>query len=529
MELRKKKELAVGTLCICVVLLFVGFGNVFSKHQPEKFHPTPQLAVPKKESTIEQVPTFPEPTLQTKETQLSEVLPTIQLQPEPVPSPAPQVTYLVKQGDLVGALAKRFSVSVSDILKENDLKDAKSLRAGKTIRIPAPILLQKEEEKEQSSQAPEGETYLVKAGDIPATLAKRFGVSVEAILKTNNLKSPAHLRAGKSIVIPQSSNGSSNIATLPNTSSEQWPVGKFEGSKEEVASEENKPSEVATVSEQKMELLPLLPDPVKVDLGGETKDTQVEEAKIDSTPQVVEEQPVVEKTATEEVATVEKSAAVPTLMDLDSPKEEVSQVTVKEPVKEEVKEALVTKTEPEVVVTKEESAAPPLEVASHLTPSVGVETNEAKSAVMPVTPLPAETASVAVDSVPIDDEKAAAKKHFDLGTSYLQQNLPQEATKAFRTAIALYPEYAEAFYNLGTIAASKKKLDKALVYLEQAVVLKPDYTEALYNLGYVYYQQGDKENATAVFKKFTEVAKDIPAEKDRVANVQKVLNKWGAK
>lgn len=46
--------------------------------------------------------------------------------------------YLVKAGDTLTSIAKRFGVSVKDILKVNpDIKDANKIMAGEVIRMPA--------------------------------------------------------------------------------------------------------------------------------------------------------------------------------------------------------------------------------------------------------------------------------------------------------------------------------------------------------------------------------------------------------
>ena len=48
-------------------------------------------------------------------------------------------------------------------------------------------------------------TYKMEAGDTLLALASRFGSSVEAIMKRNNLSSPTELKIGQEIVIPTNS------------------------------------------------------------------------------------------------------------------------------------------------------------------------------------------------------------------------------------------------------------------------------------------------------------------------------------
>ncbi len=51
----------------------------------------------------------------------------------------------------------------------------------------------------------EGNVYLVAPGDTLSTIARRFGVTVEAIARANNIADVATLRVGQSLIIPQAS------------------------------------------------------------------------------------------------------------------------------------------------------------------------------------------------------------------------------------------------------------------------------------------------------------------------------------
>lgn len=47
-----------------------------------------------------------------------------------------QRTYKVKKNDVLGKIARQHNVTVSAIMKENNLKNANSLRIGQVLRIP---------------------------------------------------------------------------------------------------------------------------------------------------------------------------------------------------------------------------------------------------------------------------------------------------------------------------------------------------------------------------------------------------------
>ena len=65
-----------------------------------------------------------------------------------------------------------------------------------------------------------------------------------------------------------------------------------------------------------------------------------------------------------------------------------------------------------------------------------------------------------------------------------------EAAAAYHRILALRPDIAEVYNDLGIILAQQGKLDLALARFEQAVALRPDYAEAHYNLGNILMQQG---------------------------------------
>ena len=59
----------------------------------------------------------------------------------------------------------------------------------------------------------------------------------------------------------------------------------------------------------------------------------------------------------------------------------------------------------------------------------------------------------------------------------------EEAIEAYKKAIALKPDYAKAYYNMGVTLKDQGKLDEAIEANKKATTLKPDYAEAYYNMG----------------------------------------------
>jgi predicted O-linked N-acetylglucosamine transferase (SPINDLY family) len=75
-----------------------------------------------------------------------------------------------------------------------------------------------------------------------------------------------------------------------------------------------------------------------------------------------------------------------------------------------------------------------------------------------------------------------------------------EAMVAYRQAIRLKPDYAEAYSNLGKASKDLGQLDEAIAFYRQAIRLKPDLAEAHNNLGNALEGKGQLEEAIAAHR-----------------------------
>lgn len=88
--------------------------------------------------------------------------------------------YTVKKGDSLYSIARRYETTVNDIMKLNNLTNV-NLSIGQTLRIP--------ESGESVSTLPNYTNYTVQKGDNLYSIAKKFNISVNEIVKDNNLNS----------------------------------------------------------------------------------------------------------------------------------------------------------------------------------------------------------------------------------------------------------------------------------------------------------------------------------------------------
>ena len=68
---------------------------------------------------------------------------------------------------------------------------------------------------------------------------------------------------------------------------------------------------------------------------------------------------------------------------------------------------------------------------------------------------------------------------------FYDQGKLDQAMAAYRQAIQIKPDYAEAYYNLGNTLKKQCKLDEARAAYCKVILIKPDYADAYCNLGTV--------------------------------------------
>ena len=104
------------------------------------------------------------------------------------------VKYMVEPGETVYGISTHYKVQVSELLEINpDLE--KGLKVGQIINIPYnPELMQVAKKEEKAS---DDIVYKVQPGDTYYGIAKKFGISVEELMKMNNIE----LKAGQELLV----------------------------------------------------------------------------------------------------------------------------------------------------------------------------------------------------------------------------------------------------------------------------------------------------------------------------------------
>lgn len=116
------------------------------------------------------------------------------------------INYIVQKGDTLYSIAKKFSVSDNDIIKDNNLKN-NNLSIGQNLKIKTDNSSGIVEECYGEEYEPPSNTntfnYTVIKGDSLYKIANRFNTSVNEIINLNNLKNN-NLNIGQILKIPGS-------------------------------------------------------------------------------------------------------------------------------------------------------------------------------------------------------------------------------------------------------------------------------------------------------------------------------------
>jgi LysM repeat protein len=124
------------------------------------------------------------------------------------PSPgANYVTYVVKRGDTLAAIAWRYGVTVSAIVQANGLQNPNFIWVGQRLFIPATA----------APQPSQPIVHIVQRGETLAAIAWRYGVTVWSIAAANGLSNPNFIYTGQRLIIPGTQSPKPKPTSAPGT------------------------------------------------------------------------------------------------------------------------------------------------------------------------------------------------------------------------------------------------------------------------------------------------------------------------
>lgn len=127
-------------------------------------------------------------------------------------------TYTVKAGDGLASIARKVGVRLADLLAANQLTISSTIHPGQVLALPAGGN-SSPSQPNPTSQPPSttGTTpYTVKAGDSLFVIARRNGVTLNALLSANSFTVASTILPGQVIRIPASTTNAVTPAGSPN-------------------------------------------------------------------------------------------------------------------------------------------------------------------------------------------------------------------------------------------------------------------------------------------------------------------------
>jgi len=154
-------------------------------------------------------------------------------------------SYTIKRGDTLSHIAQWLKITMGEIRELNPgLKDASRIREGQVLKLPGYVNLNapkprkvsrpkpavKAADKPAAGAAPAAASagaaggYVVVSGDYPGKIAKKFGVTVDDLMKANKITDPKKLRIGQKLVIPGAPAAPAPAPTMPLVPVEPAPI-----------------------------------------------------------------------------------------------------------------------------------------------------------------------------------------------------------------------------------------------------------------------------------------------------------------
>jgi LysM repeat protein len=112
------------------------------------------------------------------------------------------LTHVVRRGETVSGIAKRYGVSADLLMSSNRVARARSLQVGTTLYVPVsgtriPETMLREPEPTNSRPL----THIVRRGETLSGIASRYGVTQASLRSANNLSSIGSIRAGQKLTV----------------------------------------------------------------------------------------------------------------------------------------------------------------------------------------------------------------------------------------------------------------------------------------------------------------------------------------
>ena len=140
-------------------------------------------------------------------------------------------TYRVRRGDTPSTIARRFGVSVSSLMRANNIRNPRKLRIGQRLNIPGTVATASTSGSSGSTVAvtpvvsrDDAVKYKVQRNDTLGIIAERFHTNVATIQTLNKMGRSTRIYLGQSILVPKQNSQVGESASNQTAESTSKPV-----------------------------------------------------------------------------------------------------------------------------------------------------------------------------------------------------------------------------------------------------------------------------------------------------------------
>jgi tetratricopeptide (TPR) repeat protein len=112
----------------------------------------------------------------------------------------------------------------------------------------------------------------------------------------------------------------------------------------------------------------------------------------------------------------------------------------------------------------------------------------------------------------------------NMGNTLQERGKLEEAIEAYNKALTINPDYVDAYYNMGIALQKQSKPEEAIAAYNKALAIKPDYADAYYIMGIALQDQYKLEEAIEAFGKALAIKPDYA---DAYYNMGAILHEQG--
>ncbi len=160
---------------------------------------------------------------------------------------APEGDVIVRPGDTVYAIARRYEVAPKEIIAVNRLRHPYTLSVGQTLKLPKGARIAGKQTPARKVVA-QDTLYKVRPGDTLYSISRNSGSAVSTIAQANNLLPPYGLTPGQQILIPQARLDSNLYAANTAPQQKSKPAAKSKPTRQAQASAPTQAQSVAELT-----------------------------------------------------------------------------------------------------------------------------------------------------------------------------------------------------------------------------------------------------------------------------------------